>query len=62
MQGMVVRHPVMLGLASPSCAEAEQAGGDDAELEEDYSCTCGNNYWPSGAHYFSINVISEDEN
>ena len=58
---MVVRHPVHLVPGPPGGAEAQQAGGDDAELEEDDSCSCSNDDWPGGADNLTIVVITPDE-
>ena len=57
----MVGHPVHLGPGPPGGAEAEQAGGDDAELEEDNSCSRGDDDWPGGAHHLTILVISPDK-
>ena len=59
---MMVWHPVLLGLSPPGGAEAEQAGGDDAELEENDCGTSGDDDRPGGAHNFFIPFGSPDEN
>ena len=61
VQGVVVRHPVLLGLAPPGGVQAQQAGGDDAELEEDHGGTSSDDDRPGGAHNLSILVSPTDE-
>jgi len=58
---VVVRHPVQLGLGPPVGAEAEEAGGDDAELEEDDGSASSDDDWPGGADNLAILVISPDK-
>jgi len=58
---VVVRHPVLLGLAPPGGVQAQQAGGDDAQLEEDHGSTGSDDDRPGGAHNLSVLVIPTDE-
>ena len=60
-QGVVVRHPVQLGLAPPGGAEAKQAGGDDAELQEDDGSTGSYDDGPGRADNLPILVITPDK-
>ena len=60
MQGVPVRHGnLCLGpLASPGSVEAEDAGGEDAELEEDHGCSGRNDDRPGGADHLPLRVVS----
>ena len=60
MQGVPVRHGnLCLGpLASPGSVEAEDAGGEDAELEEDHGCSGRNDDRPCGADHLPLRVVS----
>ena len=60
MQGLSVGHGnLCLGSLASSCSvEAEDACGEDAELQEDHSCSSGNDHWPGGADHLSLRVVS----
>ena len=44
--------------ASPCGVEAEDAGGEDAELKEDHGCSGGDDHRPGGAHHLALRVVT----
>ena len=58
---MKVCDHVLLGLAPPGGVQAEQAGGEDAELEEDDESPSSDDDWPGGADNLFILSYSPDK-
>ena len=58
----MLRHPLLGRLAPPAGVQAEQAGGDDAQLEEDDGSTGGNDDGPGGADNISVFETPVDKN
>ena len=62
VQGVVLRHPLLGRLDPPAGVQAEQAGGDYAQLEEDDGSTGGDDNGQGGADNLSVLVSPAYEN